>query len=328
MRETQREKTRIGQTQVKPDNGGRMLRAMWRQEAAMRRVGTFLCPSVDLRGRVAVVTGGSGGIGLEVCRALARMGARVILGARSAKSRVAASRTLAAQCPGAMVDHAALDLSDLGSVRAFADEVMALLGDARIDIFLQNAGLWPQEHALSAQGHEIAFATNVLGHFALTRYLLPRLDPPETPSGARVVVVTGDIYFQVSDCTPDFVWQGIKGGQAAYCRSKLGNLWIAGELQRRQGGLEVCAVHPGVVASGLFTGGPVVEWLKRRLLISNHRGAQTPLYCCVASHVEPGAYYHNTMGRVVLPASDPAVDKRRAGELWELCESLTDAASS
>ncbi len=310
-----------------------MFRAVWRQEAAMRRVGTFSCPPADLRGRVAVVTGGSGGIGLQACRALASMGARVIIGARSEKSRESACDAIRAEVSDAAVEHVALDLADLTSVRAFGDEVLELLDDRRIDIFLQNAGLWPRAFALSPQGHEIAFATNVLGHFALTRYLLPRLGPwdiqPGTLSGvphsSRVVVVTGDIYCQADDCTPDFTWKGSGGGRMAYCRSKLGNLWFAAELQRRHPELQVCAVHPGVVASGLYTGGGFVEWVKGRLLISDHRGAQTPLLCCTAEELEPGAYFHNTLGQVILPASDPALDAAAAARLWKQCESLLRA---
>lgn len=182
----------------------------------MRRVGTFEHPRVDLSGRVAVVTGGSGGMGLEACRALAEMGARVILGARHDKSREAACQAILKDHPTAAVEHAALDLADLASVRTFADEVLARIGDTRVHIFLQNAGLWPKKYARSAQGHEITFATNVLGHFALTRYLMPRLGPWETapgtqegaPQTTRVVVVTGDIYHQTDSCTPDFEWQG------------------------------------------------------------------------------------------------------------------------
>ena len=140
----------------------------------MRRVGTFACPRVDLSGRVAVVTGGSGGIGLQACRALAGMGARVILGARSQETREATCDAIVSDYPAAQVEHVALDLSDLTSVRSFAEEVLSLLGEHRIDIFLQNAGLWPQTFARSVQGHEIAFATTARGLGRLFQDILER----------------------------------------------------------------------------------------------------------------------------------------------------------
>jgi hypothetical protein len=180
-----------------PGSLRRSVAALWRQRARSLR-----CPeSARLDGWLALVTGGNAGIGLETSRGLAKRGAEVIVACRSEVK--APPRWLP------------LDLADLASVRAAADRLAHETAGRPIDVAIWNAGLWPERFSLSPQGHEIAFATNVLGHFALTRALELRGMLP----AARVVVVTGDIY--------------------------------AGA---RRPALRVVAVHPGVVASNLVRG--------------------------------------------------------------------------
>lgn len=107
----------------------------------------------------------------------------------------------------------------------------------------------------------------------------------------------------------------------AYCRSKLGDLWLVSELHRQHPELRVCAVHPGVVASNLGRygenedkrGGPFIEC---------EAGAQTSLFCATQPSLVRGGYYHNTMGQVNLDPRDPARDQAKARYLWTSCESL------
>jgi hypothetical protein len=109
----------------------------------------------------------------------------------------------------------------------------------------------------------------------------------------------------------------------AYCRSKLGNLWIAGELVRRSRQLSVYVVHPGVVATNLGgDAGALGNRLKRLVMIDAELGAQMPLVCCTQPGLENGAYYHNVLGHVRLADGDPARDERAAARLWETCEAL------
>jgi dehydrogenase/reductase SDR family protein 12 len=140
------------------------------------------------------------------------------------------------------------------------------------------------------------------------------------------VVLTGDIYILASRCTPDSRWSGPLGGMLAYCRSKLGNLWIAAELARRAPELEVAAVHPGVVATGLGGElGGAARRLKEWLMIPPELGAQMPLYCATQPGLESGSYWHNVHGRMRLPPDDPARDAEGAARLWATCEALSGA---
>jgi NAD(P)-dependent dehydrogenase (short-subunit alcohol dehydrogenase family) len=279
------------------------------------------CPDTPrLDGALAVVTGATGGIGLEIARGLVRRGAELILPCRNPAKGDALLARLRAE-PGASGAQACvpLDLEDLDGVRACANEIARRTRGREIDVLVENAGVWPQRYARTRQGHEIAFGVNVLAHFALRRALQER----GLLRAGRVVVLTGDIYVLESACTPDFTWQGARGGMRAYCRSKLGNLWIAAELQRRCPALTVLCAHPGVVASSLGGDtGALGERVRRWLMLDCEAGAQTPLFCATQAGVEKGAYYHNTYGRVRLPAGDPALDSAAASRLWDACEAL------
>ena len=246
---------------------------------------------------------------------LARRGAAVIVAARdSGKGRAAVEKIISET--GAEAVFTPLDLADLDSVFTICDGITDRWPGRPVDVLVANAGIWPRTYAKSAQGYEIAFATNVLGHFALIRGLMDRkILAPE----ARVVVLTGDIYVLARDCSPDFKYHNARGGQQAYCRSKLGNLWMGFELARRYPSLGVYSVHPGVVATGLGGGG---DGGPRPPELSPEAGAQMTLICATQPDLVSGAYYHNTMGRVILPPNDPALDTQRAAAFWELLQSL------
>ena len=159
----------------------------------------------------------------------------------------------------------------------------------------------------------------MLGHFLLLRHLAGR----HLAADARVVIVTGDIYTLASACTPDYAYRTPLGGMLAYCRSKLGNLWLARELQRRHPELRVRVAHPGVVATSL--GGArkgLGDAVSRRMLLDVESGAQTTLYCATQPGLPDGAYVHNVLGILQLDDDDPATDAVRAEQLWQRCETL------
>jgi NAD(P)-dependent dehydrogenase (short-subunit alcohol dehydrogenase family) len=292
----------------------RLMAAMWRQEVRSLR-----CPETPrLDGRRALVTGGNAGIGLATCAGLLARGAEVVMAARNpAKAEAAKAVLLRGAPPGASLSCVPLDLADLRSVEACARTLAER--SAPLDLAVCNAGLWPQRHELSPQGYELAFATNVLGHFALLRALLAS---NTLRTDARVVIVTGDIYVMARECTPDFRFTGARGGMQAYCRSKLGDIWIARELQRRHPELHVVIAHPGVVATDLGGAAPGgLDRLRRGLMISPERGAQTPLYCATQP-LAKGVYVHNTLGEVAFDADDPGGDRAAAERLWETCARL------
>ncbi len=299
----------------------RLMGSIWRQRARTPR-----CPDAPrLDGKLAVVTGGNAGIGLEISRGLARRGAEVVIAARNRATASEACSRLGAETK-ATLHHVPLDLSDLESVTAAVGALEQLVRERRVEILVANAGVWPQAHATSAQGHEIAFATNTLGHHALVRAMIDRRLLAE---GARVVVLTGDIYIRQRECTSDFAYQGARGGALAYSRSKLGNCWFATELQRRFPRLEVCAVHPGVIDSNL--GGErspsgFGAYLRGTLMLDCEAGAQTPLWCATQP-IERGAYYHNTLGRIAHRPDDPAANSTAAVALWDRLEALRISSS-
>ena len=294
----------------------RLASSIWRQRARTPR-----CPDApSLEGKLAVVTGGNAGIGFEISRGLARRGAEVVIAARN-RSTADDARTRIAAETKATLHVVPLDLSDLVSVASALDSVQRVRDGRRVEILVANAGIWPQAHALSAQGHELAFATNTLGHHALVRGALARELLSEE---ARIVVLTGDIYIREQECTSDFHYDGPSGGALAYSRSKLGNLWFAAELQRRHPRLEVCCVHPGVIASNL--GGPseasgFASFMRDKAMLDCEQGAQTPLWCATQP-IQRGAYYHNTLGRITHPPGDPAADASKAAALWTRLEAL------
>jgi NAD(P)-dependent dehydrogenase (short-subunit alcohol dehydrogenase family) len=279
------------------------------------------CPDTPrLDGALAVVTGATGGIGLEIARGLARRGAALVLPCRNRGKGEQVLRAIASEShaspPIALVD---MDLEDLGSVRRGAQAIARAAAGRGIQLLVENAGLWPRRYAQTRQGHEIAFGVNVLAHFGLRR----ELEDAGVLRRARVVVLTGDIYILASTCTPDFRWRGLLGGMRAYCRSKLGNLWIATELAARRPAFEVRVVHPGVVATNLGGDlGGLGGWLRRRVMIPAELGAQMPLICATQDGLPSGGYWHNVHGRMHLDPRDPARDIASAARLWETCEAL------
>jgi NAD(P)-dependent dehydrogenase (short-subunit alcohol dehydrogenase family) len=204
----------------------------------------------DQAGRTAVVTGANSGIGFDAAVVLAKRGADTVLACRDTGKAGAAAARLAAAAPGASVSVVRLDLASLESVRAAADQIL----DAcqRVDLLINNAGLmWPG-YGRTADGFELQFGTNHLGHFALTGLLLEAMLPVP---GSRVVTVsstghrTGRINFA------DLQSQRHYGRMAAYAQSKLANLMFTYELQRRLSAAgapaAALAAHPGVAFTEL-----------------------------------------------------------------------------
>jgi NAD(P)-dependent dehydrogenase (short-subunit alcohol dehydrogenase family) len=290
----------------------RLLSASFRQAARTPR-----CPDTPrLDGRLALVTGATGGIGLEIARGLATRGAELILPCRNRAKGEGVARTL--REGGARVALVEADLEDLESVRRGAAGVARAAAGRPLDVLVENAGIWPQRYAETRQGFEIAFGVNVLAHFALRE----QLAAAGLLHTTRAVILTGDIYVLARACTPHHRWSGPLGGMQAYCRSKLGNLWIGFELARRRPELAVAIAHPGVVATNLGGGfGAVADRIKRLVMISPEQGAQTPLFCAT-QEIESGGYWHNIHGRMRLADDDPARDGAAAAALWEQCEAL------
>jgi NAD(P)-dependent dehydrogenase (short-subunit alcohol dehydrogenase family) len=288
----------------------------------------------DQSGRSFIVTGASGGLGLETARQLAAHGARVLLAARSeGKGRDAVAKLKAAN-PGATVEFRALDLADLGSVRAFAG---AVLGDGvPVDVLVNNAGVMYPPRRLTPQGFESQFATNHLGHFALTGLLFDRL---RLGQDARVVTVTSSEHKGGSVHFDDLSGERSYSPRAFYQQSKFANVLFALELDRRvrAAGVPVRSVlaHPGYSSTNLQSSGPT-GLVKQLMKLSNRlfaqsaeMGALNELYAAVDPAAESGKLYGpDGFGEMrgyptELQPVASARNEETARRLWEISVRLT-----
>ncbi len=204
---------------------------------------------IDLSGKIAIVTGASAGIGVETARALAAAGARVVLAARNPERTETAADSIRGRVPGAGLEVGMLDLTSLDSVRAFA--AWYLDRHDELHLLVNNAGVMytPFEH--TAEGFEMQFGTNHVGHFLLTCLLVPAL-----LAGAPSRVVNLSSGGHVGS---DIVWDDPNFERreydkfAAYGQSKTANILFSVELDRRLAdrGVHAYAVHPGMIATEL-----------------------------------------------------------------------------
>jgi NAD(P)-dependent dehydrogenase (short-subunit alcohol dehydrogenase family) len=268
-----------------------------------------------------VVTGASGGLGLETARILAHRGAHVVLAVRNPTKGEAAAATIRGS-----VEVRRLDVADLGSVRAFAD------GVGPVDVLINNAGILGIPFDTSVDGFELHFATNHLGHFALTNLLLPQLTD-------RVVVIGSQTHRSGVLDLDDLDWKRrAYRPYAAYAASKLANLLFLAELQRRLTAagstLRATGAHPGSTATGITgsTGSAVKTWigsLGHRLVgMPAWRGALTTVYA--ATMDLPGNTYIGPHGLremqgwpVSVGRSRQASDPDLAKALWAMSEELS-----
>ncbi len=289
-------------------------------------------------GRRAVVTG-TGGLGYETALALAAAGAHVVLAGRNeTKGRGSVVRILNLHA-NASITFERVDLASLASVAAFAEQMEAV--GAPIDLLVNNAGVMaPPRRRATADGFELQFGTNHLGHFALTGRLLPLLRAGKTP---RVVTVSSGAHHTGRIDFDDLQWQTRRYQPwAAYSQSKLANLLFAFELQRRSDaaawGLISVAAHPGYARTELIANGPGATSLMSRFggaLIapwasqSAADGALPQLFAATSPDAQPGGYYGPGRRFELVGPPGPArisaaaQDQDAARRLWEVSEGLT-----
>ena len=298
---------------------------------------------IDLSGKVAIVTGGYSGIGVETVRALAGVGAEIVVPARDHARAVAGLADVAGN-----VTIASMDLADIASVRHFAEQ----FADAhdRLDILINNAGVMACPPMQTAQGWEMQFGTNHMGHFALARALMPML---ETTPGARVIALSSTAHKLCDIRWDDPNWEeGEYNKWRAYGQSKTANALFAVGLNHRlaPSGGTANAVHPGgivtplqrhlqteeMIAMGwLGPDGQVAESAKA-MFKTPTQGCTTSLwaatspmldgkgglYCEDCDIAEPSTTESERFAKV-----DPyAIDPDSAERLWNLSEKLLAAA--
>jgi NAD(P)-dependent dehydrogenase (short-subunit alcohol dehydrogenase family) len=276
----------------------------------------------DQTGRTAIVTGSNSGIGRAAASALAGAGARVVLAVRSPEK----GRQAAASMPG-RTEVRELDLASLDSIRAFARD-----WEGPIDLLINNAGVMAPPLSRTAEGFELQFGTNHLGHFALTNLLL------EDVTG-RVVTVSSTAHRVGQIDFEDLNWERRRySAWRAYGQSKLANLLFTSELQRRltAAGSPVIATaaHPGYAATNLqFHSGSramdALGWVGNRLLAQSQEGGALPtLYAALAdvpgdSFAGPGGFMQQRGPAKLVGRTAAARDEDVARRLWEVSEELT-----
>ena len=285
-------------------------------------------------GRSFVVTGANSGLGFETARQLAVHGARVTLTCRSdAKGRAAVDR-IRAESPGALVEFRVLDLADLDSVRAFAAAVTS--DPIMVDVLVNNAGVMFPPRALTRQGFESQFATNHLGHFALTALLF---DTICRGGDARVVTVSSLEHKRGSIHFDDLTGERSYSPRGFYQQSKFANVLFGLELDRRvrEAGIPVRSllVHPGWASTNLQTSAPtgamkqLMKVGNRLLAQSAEIGALNQLYAAVDPAAGSGCFYGpDGLGELrgyptVVQPAESARNKETARRLWEVSEELT-----
>lgn len=293
---------------------------------------------VDLTGRTALVTGATSGLGAETARALAAAGATVVLAARDFDAAVDRARRIRDRHPKADLDVIHLDLTDLDSVRAAAGTLA--VRRSGLDLLINNAGVMYPPLTRTAQGLEIQFATNHLGHFLLTTELLPLLVATATRTGipARVVTLSSDAHraYPMDLEDPQFVERPYDKF-VAYAQSKAANVLMTVELQRLMADAPVgaYAVHPGICVTGLARFMSRDDFDRMRQLTVRNPGrlakpksleqaAATSVWAATAIELDRhrGAYLADcAVGRAGSHATDPDT----AHELWGLSTRLISA---
>lgn len=267
---------------------------------------------------VCIVTGANTGIGKATARALAQRGHHVFVACRSEEKGQAAIAEIRAAVPDATVAFLSLDLGSLASVRRAAESFLSQ--DLPLPLLINNAGVAGQRGE-TADGFELQFGTNHMGHFLFTTLLLERI---KRSGPARIVNVASKAHYDA----PGIDWERVRGrtrtitGLPEYSVSKLANILFSAELGRRLAGTDVTtyALHPGVVKSDAWRRIPwPIRQIVTRNMISNEEGAETTLHCATSpsAAAETGLYYDRSRAK---EPSAPAKDTALARELWEKSE--------
>ena len=278
-----------------------------------------------MENKTVLITGGSSGIGLHTAIGLARSGAAVVLAVRDLEKGTAAAREIREKAGDkAMVEVLGLELSDLRSIQGAAREFYARW--PKLDVLINNAGLFTTSYTQTAQGFELQFGVNHLGHFLLTHLLAPALRNSPEP---RVVNVSSLAYLQ-GRLDPGRLreWPGNYNGLAAYTQSKLCNVLFTLEWAKRFPEIPVNALHPGVI--GTRFGAKHSRFLERALwllyrpfMVGPEEGARTSIYLASAPEVQgiSGGFFDEKQRRRSIAAK--ALQNEGAQILWEKSEAWT-----
>lgn len=281
--------------------------------------------------QIVIITGGNAGIGLASAKSLAQQGFHLILACRRPEAGEQAATAIREETPGAVVEVLPLDLANQERIRQAAQSLIDR--DQPIDVLLNNAGLYAAEWKATADGYELQWGVNHLGHFLWTLLLLPLLRKADAP---RVINVASKAYLSGKMTYDDLAQPtGSYNGLRAYSRSKLANVLFTAELARRYPDMETYALHPGVVATGIGNT-PDARWYERLLwrimsalaFRKPNKGAQTSVYLASIANIPApsGSFFDEHQKPRSL--NEVAGDPETARKLWEYSLQATDLPSS
>jgi retinol dehydrogenase-12 len=270
-----------------------------------------------MSGKTVLVTGATGGIGLETARALARMGAAVVIGARNPVRGQAVVDGINRE--GGRAELLEIDMASFASVRRAAERFLG--SHPRLDVLVNNAGVALRERQLTADGHEVTWETNFLSHFLLTRLLLPALKAAPKP---RVVNVSSQAHRSGRMDWDNLELERGYRGFKAYANTTLAQVLFTRELARREPGIAVNAVHPGAIATGIWRATPKsAQWILGLVLPPPGKGARPVVRLASSPDLDgvTGRYFNKLREADPAPAATNDAD---AARLWEIAEKATE----
>jgi retinol dehydrogenase 12 len=267
--------------------------------------------------KLCLITGATSGIGKETAKSLAQMDARVILAARNLEKAGRVVSEINNLTGKNNVEAMIVDLSSLSDIKRFAAEFSSKFD--RLDVLINNAGIWETKRKESADGIELTFAVNHLAPFLLTNELLGLI---QKTKASRIINVASEAHRYGSISFDDPELKQSYSHMKAYSQSKLANVLFTKELMRKLHGKDVTvnALHPGVVATNLFQNmGKIVSGLGSLFMITPQKGAQTSVYLASSFEVAntTGEYFKN---KKIVKSSKESNNPVVAAKLWQLSE--------